>query len=345
MAKEEIKAGIFTLSAVVILSLFIVAISGYSPWLERTTYRTRFPMVVGISAGTPVSLNGVVVGKVDRVGLLDDGVQVEVIFGLDGGRLLKKGVKAEMATLGLIGDAFILLTLTETTGEDLPPGSLVPSITKLDLAQTLDAVGSLADRTRYWLERLAGRAETILADAQIVVNKESMGNLALRLEAWETSVTTILQELTSLATEIDDVAQDASTMMREVSQGVARLGPVVDEAGLLVKDVRAAVAKDQVELYELLTEFNARMKVLGPRLERLVGATEKAVDRNQEKLYAILSQGEEVAGRVNRAAELTLEDLVTMTRNLAQASRNLISLTERLRDDPSLLIRSRGSGP
>jgi predicted AAA+ superfamily ATPase len=112
-----------------------------------------------------------------------------------------------------------------------------------------------------------------------------------------------------------------------------------------VTDVRSAVARDQGELYELLAQFNARMKVLGPRLERLVGAAEKAVDRNQDKLYSILSQGDEVAGRVNRAAQLTLEDLVAMTRNLAQASRNLISLTERLRNDPSLLIRSRGSGP
>jgi len=345
MAKEEFKAGIFTLTAVVILSIFIVAISGYTPWQERTTYRTRFPMVVGITAGTPVSLNGVVVGKVEQVDLLDEGTQVEVIFGLDKGRKLRKGVKAEMATLGLIGDTFILLTLAETTGEELPPGSLVPSITKLDLAQTLDAVGTLADRAQYWLERLAGRAETVLADIQIVVNKGSMGNLSAKLESWEGAVSTILQELAGLATEVNNVAREASTMMREVSTGVAKLGPVADEAGLLVADVRSAVGRDQEQLYELLAQFNARMKALGPRLEGLVGALEKAVDRDQDKLYSILSQGDEVVGRVNRAAELTLEDLVVMTRNLAQASRNLISLTERLRNDPSLLIRTRGSGP
>ena len=51
MAREEFKAGIFTLAALGILSIFIIAISGWSPWKEAVSYRTRFPTVDRYRAG------------------------------------------------------------------------------------------------------------------------------------------------------------------------------------------------------------------------------------------------------------------------------------------------------
>ena len=68
MAREEFKAGFFTVAALGILSAFIIAISGWSPWKETVTYRTRFPTVVGMAPGTVVSLNGVKVGQVTKGG-------------------------------------------------------------------------------------------------------------------------------------------------------------------------------------------------------------------------------------------------------------------------------------
>ena len=71
---------------------------------------------------------------------------------------------------------------------------------------------------------------------------------------------------------------------------------------------------------------------------------ESAVHNSEKKLTGVLNQGEKVVDKASLAADLTLEDLVAVSHNLAQASRNLISLTERLRDDPSLLLRRSGSG-
>ena len=81
-----------------------------------------------------------------------------------------------------------------------------------------------------------------------------------------------------------------------------------------------------------------------PRIERLVQVLETAVQAGQKKLMVVLDEGEKVVDQASLAAELTLEDLVAVASNLAQASRNLIALTERLKDNPGLLLRGSRSG-
>ncbi len=351
MAREEFKAGFFTLVALGILSAFIVAISGWSPWKETVTYRTRFPTVVGMGPGTPVSLNGVNVGQVTKVVLLEDGARVEVVFGLDDGRRLREGVKAQMATQGLIGDTFLLLTLTKKGGKELPPGSLIASVTKLDMAQTMDAVGSLAASAQVWLEQLAVRVDTILGDVQLVVNKDKMQGLAGQVGNWQNDITRILHEFAELSREIRALVQEANGAVEEANLVVdeTRLvikdtGRVVGGAGKFVDEARGALAEDQEYVRQVLVELDSRVKTLAPRLERLVQVLESAVHTSQKKLMGVLDEGEKVVDQASLAAEMTLEDLVTVAANLAQASRNLIALTERLKDNPGLLLRGSGSG-
>jgi virulence factor Mce-like protein len=365
MAREEFKAGFFTLAALGVLSVFIIAISGWSPWKETVNYRTQFPTVVGMGPGTPVSLNGVNVGQVTQVVLLEDGARVEVVFGLDNGRRLHEGVKAQMATQGLIGDTFLLLTLTQKGGKELPPGSLIDSVTKLDMAQTMDAVGSLAASAQVWLEQLAIRVDTILSDVQLVVNEEKMQGLAGQVGNWQSNVTQILHEFAELSTEIRALVQEAHGVVEEanlvvdevryvvkdtdkVVEGADELlgtaNRVIEGAGEFVGEAREALSEDQEYVRQILTELDARVKILAPRLERLVQVLEKAVHTSNQKLNLVLDEGEKVVQRTSLAAEITLEDVVTVSQNLAQASRNLISLTERLKDNPSLLIRGSGTG-
>lgn len=352
MAREEFKAGFFTLAAMAILSAFIVAISGWSPWKETVSYRTRFPTVVGMSPGTLVSLNGVRVGQVTQVVLLEDGSRVEVVFGLDEGRKLHEGVKAQMATQGLIGDTFLLLTLTKKGGKELPPGSLITSVTKLDMAQTMDAVGSLAASAQVWLEQLAVRVDTILSDVQLVVNKDKMQGLAGQVGNWQSDVTQILHEFAELSREIRVLVQEANGTVEEANLVVDETrmvikdtGKVVGGAGKFVGEARQALAEDQEYIRQVLVELDSRVKTLAPRLERLVLVLEQATQAGQKKLMNVLDQGEKVVDQASLAAELTLEDLVTVAGNLAQASRNLIALTERLKDNPGLLLRGSGSAP
>jgi ABC-type transporter Mla subunit MlaD len=325
MAREEFKAGLFTIAALGILSVFVVLISGYSPWKKTVAYRTRFPQVVGFSPGTPVKLNGVLVGQVEQIRLLDEEAQVEVLFGLEAGRRLRAGVYAEMAMQGLIGDTFLLLTQEKGGGETLAPGSLIPSITKLDMAQTMNAVGRLAAKAEVRLDSMADRIETILTSLQEVVNPDKMTALAHDLEAWKEDIGAILGEGRKLTAEVETTARKA--------------GVLVDDLQGVVKEVKGAVGEDQELLREALTEFNARFKTLGPRVERMIGVIETAVTDSQAKLGSILGQGENVVKRTSMAADLTLEEVVRVAHNLAQASRNLISLTERLQDDPSLILR------
>ncbi|MBW1713388.1 MAG: MCE family protein [Deltaproteobacteria bacterium] len=359
MAKEEFRAGAFTLVALGILSLFLVVVSGYSPWKKQITYRTRFNMAVGLDSGTPVRMNGVMVGQVLNVRLVEEDTEVEVVFGLNEDRRLTEGVRAEIATQGLIGDTFLLLTQTEPGRAVLPPDSLIPSEAKLDMAQTLNALGRLAAKVEVKIDQLSGRLETILDDLQQVFNRDRMDDLAAQMDRWQIHLTNVLSGLEELTKELNGL---------------------MGEAKLIVAKASSALDEDQAQVREILAEVNNRVARLGPKFERIADLLERAVKEDQTKLAGILDRGhevmdqvegvldrghgvadkvegildkgDEVVGRVDsltrktsKAADLSLEELVTIVHNLTQASRNLVVLTERLKDDPSLLIRRAESRP
>lgn len=335
MGKDAFKAGLFTLVALGVLSVFIVLISGFNPWRQLTEYRTRFRMAVGLGAGTPVRMNGVPIGQVISLKLVDEGTMVEVLFGLDGNARLRQGVRAQQATVGLLGDNYLLLIQEKTGGGEIAPGAVIPSLEKLDMAQTMTALG-----------RLAGRAELILSDIQRVVNPSNMDHLASSLDQWQTSVGDMLNELRSSASYINGLMAEAKVLM-------------VDARGL-VKHTDGAVAQARDKAVRLLSEATDRINEVASRAKVLADALNRAVDEDQARVVKILDSGvntmdrvedvsrravdiskrvDDISKRAKRAADISLEELVIISRNLSDASRNVAQLAERLRDNPSLLIR------
>ncbi len=327
MGREAFKAGLFTLIALGILSLFIVLISGFNPWREQTEYRTRFRMAVGLSAGTPVRMNGVPVGQVLGLKLVEEGTRVEVSFGLNGDQRLREGVRAQMATVGLLGDQFLLLIQEKAGGRELEPGSLIPSLEKLDMAQTLNALG-----------RLASRAELILTDVQRVINPRNMTALSDSLDSWRASVSKMLKDMNAAAEGLDELIADADRVMVNANR--------------LIADADSAVTDARVDVKSLLSEVKERLRNAEELLLKLGRRLVAAVDEDQAKVADILDGGKRVMKRVEtisvkaeRAADISLEELVAMSHNLTEASRHLAALVERLRENPSLLIRQVQSRP
>ncbi len=347
MAKQEIKAGVFTLSALGILSLFLIFISGYTPWRQDVAYRTRFRMAIGLNPGSPVQMNGVAVGQVKKVFLVDELGLVEVVFGLKKEVKPRRGVTAELASQGLIGDTFLLLTQRDPKGEVLPPGSLIRSIEKLDIAQALSAVSRLAANAETSLDKITGRMDAILSDIQRVVNAERMDHLARKWGQWEGRITDTLESMAAMSARMDKMMVD--------------LKGIVDQ-------VEVALKEDQKEVKDILDSVQTQLEVTGGAIIRLRRTLEAAIvdtqakaaqlidqgqtalDEDQAKVSAILDSSQKIVDNVDkvsqkttRAADISLEEIVAITQNLAEASRHLLALSLRLRDEPSLILRQAGT--
>ncbi|QYG92931.1 MCE family protein [Iamia sp. SCSIO 61187] len=97
-----------------------------NPFLEPVTLVTRMPETAGLRPGFSVTLDGVVVGTVDRVELVEDGVDITIA--LDEGREVPGDAEARIVRASAIGEQRIDLSPTQGgTAPPYPDGSRVPA--------------------------------------------------------------------------------------------------------------------------------------------------------------------------------------------------------------------------
>jgi phospholipid/cholesterol/gamma-HCH transport system substrate-binding protein len=139
---RELKVGMLVLGALAVLAGGLLAIGDRQNLFARTTsYYVRFNQVAGLAPGAPVTLDGVNVGKVDRVVLPKDPGQreIDVWLAIDrryGERLRAprpparadgQATKARMATLGLLGDKYIELNSGSEKYPAIPDEGEIPA--------------------------------------------------------------------------------------------------------------------------------------------------------------------------------------------------------------------------
>ena len=254
MAKQEFKAGLFTLIAMGILSMMLVAISGYKPWKQQIIYRTEFVTADGLNIGKPVKLHGMIVGSVTNMILDDTRGKVEVVFGLDDDRRLHPGVTAKVAQQGLLGDNYLGLnypTDKKISKETIKPGSIIPSSEKLSLAQAMDAFTGLAgkadsamNRITESVEKVASgiddivveakvitanvnkvvlRGDKVMADIQELINQDRMARLGRDMDKWQGLISDVLTDFKQVGSSVASLTERAKQTLAVIDSGVLKL--------------------------------------------------------------------------------------------------------------------------
>jgi len=145
-SRERVKwAQLRTLSvcvvAVAILSVLLYLLTGGALFTEKTSLYLYVQDATGVGQGSPVRVNGIMVGKVDRVGLSgsrDPKRVVRITLRVERNSLamIPVGSFAELGTDTLVGDKFVDIT---GRGRGLtPPNSELPYEEPTDLFKTLD---------------------------------------------------------------------------------------------------------------------------------------------------------------------------------------------------------------
>jgi phospholipid/cholesterol/gamma-HCH transport system substrate-binding protein len=141
---REVKVGLLILIAVAVLAFGVFLIGEKNNLFSRKNdYFIRFGSVSGLRAGSPVQLNGVDVGTVERVVLPENPrlEQIDVWISVDrkyaerirgGPQLPVSGglntpTQARIKTLGLLGDKFIELSSGSTEYPIIPSGGEIPA--------------------------------------------------------------------------------------------------------------------------------------------------------------------------------------------------------------------------
>ena len=225
--RNELKAGMFVLiSLALVAALILIMGRERQIFAKQAHFYAFFADVKGLSAGAPVRMGGIPVGRVDRVGFSDDRhdpqVKVAILINEDYLDRVRKDSKVTIDTQGLLGDRFV----TISSGIDplaLAPGSHIQSIEISDLQQVMGRAHTAVENTTQITERINSALEGLSPEtfrnvasasqsiAEIFKAIKTEQGFLHRLIYSEVEGKRLVESLTSTSKDISDLAHQVRT--------------------------------------------------------------------------------------------------------------------------------------
>jgi len=219
MAEFQVKSR-FRVGLVVLLALLAV-MSGIfmvgqraNLFRKKLPYETRFESASGLVAGNPVRLNGVVVGNVLEVILSGDPADrtVRVVYDVDrrAAPRIRKGTKASIKTIGLLGDQYIELEGGKADEPEIPIGGDIPAAPGAGLEKLLEGGGNLI----VDLSAIATSLKNILGRTE-------------RGEGFLGAITSNSDESKRLGNNLNDTLHTLNAMLKKIQTGQGLAGKLL----------------------------------------------------------------------------------------------------------------------
>ncbi len=306
--RSEVRAGVFVFVALVILGAGILWIVGFKPLAGRqVSYEVLMKGSSGVRRGDRVRVSGIEAGRVKRIELRP-GQEWPVVFrvALDRALTITTGSAARITTDGLLGAPYLEIVAGPAGAPPLPEGSRIMGVEGGTLTHALEGLGQATDRlpelldqTTELVERLNGTIDPVMGGLQELLSAENLEAVAETLKVLRPTLEEVGPGLAELVAHLDLLAG-------EIEEGIGGVPEVTAEIGSLAGDLRRAVGTDGERLSGLLDSVNQTMGSARGALS--------AVEGNRVEMEA-------------------------MVRDLREAAANLKSLSQTLKERPSLLLR------
>jgi phospholipid/cholesterol/gamma-HCH transport system substrate-binding protein len=305
----EMKVGALVLGAVLGV-LGLLWLMGELTTGGETVLSVDFGHTGNVVKGAPVKLGGVMVGRVEEIGLEPDrrderGRPLPVRMGLwvkpEAVAALRSDARVTVATVGPLGEPYLELNPGSASASPLPPGVALrgTDAPRLDLvAQQLSAFldvasGALADDPEG-LQKLAANVSRLTSTLDTVLS-ENRGDLRM-----------ITGELSAAAKDMRTLAKLARETMQTGGTGAQLLGDAAETVALVKRElpgISGTATKTlngmSMMMGDLDAKDGARVKLA---LERYTSAGEKLdqIAARADRLLARIEAGEGTVGALQK---------------------------------------------
>ena len=341
--------GAFTLAVIASAFMFVFWFSGGEKAKGRKTYRIVFTgSVSGLSRGAQVLFNGLRVGEVTSLGLMDeDPSRVAASVDIDSRTPVKTDTHAQLEFTGLTGIASIALT-----GGGVATPALVSATSdnpviyadKSDIQNLLANVQTLTVRA----DSILAKADSLLGEGdgsikQILKNAEifskALADNAGGVGDFLASAGDIGRSLKPLASKLDGLATDVDVLVKaadpkRVAAIIEKIDTVLGDNGKTVSDILSntqVFSKSLADSSPAVNEFVGNVADLGRSLKplsaKIDGLTDnvtgivKAVD--SQKIADIIDKVDGIVGGNAAALTDTLHNAQVFSKALADSSQGI----------------------
>ncbi|MEQ8703740.1 MAG: MlaD family protein [Phaeodactylibacter sp.] len=318
---NEVKVGLLAIAAIAVSYWGYKFIMGKNVLLKSNTYKVYYPKVDRMQVGTQVFINGVPVGSVAKVALLNDVDRtVEVVLDLIPEMTIPKDTRAVIESTGFMGGKAIKLMYDKPcSGDDCAePGDTLEGEFKglLDSMVGEEAVGDYATVLQKSLQRIVDTLNyALLSENSQSPIAKTIRNLDATMANLNSSTAQLDQMLRRSSGNIQASLASVESITGNLERNNARISAIIANADSLSSQLVAA------DLQKTVNEVNTSIQELRGTLE------------NANKAIAGISG---VVDGIN-AGEGTLGQLVkdeALYRNLSNLTREADSLITDFQDRP-----------
>lgn len=252
---------LFSLAFLALLGLGIAAATIWllDPGAERRPYDlVTDASIAGLDDSSRLYYRGVAAGRVDSVGITDDG-RVRVRIRVDPGIPVTGGTYATLAPQGLTGLAHLALDDDGSDPEPLATSADDPARIPLRRGM-LDRLTETGEDTIGDMQELIGRMNRLLADEHI----DSLGAIMANLEAASGETIRLQQHAGEVLETVPPLIEDARRTLANMDATLGRVDGAVDSA----TEEMAAVMPQLQTLAEEFSELARTANRVGGRIDR-----------------------------------------------------------------------------
>lgn len=316
----QFRVGVMVLATAIIAGILIV-LFGDLPSLVQATYplKMSFADARGVSDGTPVRKNGILVGRVSNV-QLDERGGVSVVADIDSYVPVYRDEQPQIATT-LLGDAEIQLV----PGRIVPPRQRVGTdevLTGLVARDPFEVFAALEPKFSTTLDSLA-EASNSVSKLSANLDRMFLGEDD-KFERMVRKTETALDSFSTAMNNINDVMGDPNAR-EKLKDTITALPDVLADLRTTVRGMGTTIDSADRNLRNL----EGLTRPLGERGEQMVGRLDSTIGRLDEVLAQAvtftktLNESQGTLGRLVRDPQVYEE--------LAQAAANVNRLTRELR--------------
>ncbi len=324
--KEEIKAGIIIVSALLLLSAFIILIGGSQFFEKLDHYSVQVMGTSGLEVGAPVRLGGLRIGRVLNIRAPDGaGQPITIEIGIKHGTILYKGTQALITQVGLVGDVYLLLSIEKTLNERIHVGETIPSEEQVQFARIMVRV-----------EDLSKSIDSLIRDADKLFSQKNIKEIEKLFENTNKTIISTSSGLDQILSALRSTTDKLDLALNEV-QGVVRDNK--GELGLVLQRAREVIEKagEAVQTVRDLTEK------AGGTVERS-GEMIKAFEETAKALESTSKSAEKTVRSIDQSIDLNSQNLNHLLHLLGRTTVELQDLIQEIKAKPWSLIHKEGRG-
>ncbi len=218
---KEVKTSILVIAGIVLFIFGFNYLKGQNLLDSSRTFYAVYDNVEGLTSSTPVTINGLIVGKVVDIEFKDDAsgkLQVKLL--VDSDFQFSKNSKAELYETGLIGGKAIAIVPAFDNAENAISDSYLEGSVKAGLSELVNQK----------LTPLQGKIESMMVSADSLLN-----NLNQVFD--EKTKTNLKKSIASLSSTIDSFKSTSMSLNQTVKNNQEKIDNVLTNADKLTGDL------------------------------------------------------------------------------------------------------------